>query len=134
MENKTVTLTIDGIQVTVPAHYTVIDAAREAGVNIPTLCYLKDVNAIGSCRLCLVEIQGARGLQAACVSPVAEGQVVKTNTERIRKYRKTNLELIQTLDEVRQIQDEGRAKRQQAEQELAQIEGELKNKLISMRG
>ena len=94
MENKTVTLTIDGVQVTVPAHYTVIDAAREAGINIPTLCYLKDVNAIGSCRLCLVEIQGARGLQAACVSPVAEGQVIRTNTEKIRKFRKTNLELI----------------------------------------
>ncbi len=94
MENKTVTLTIDGIPVTVPADYTILDAAREAGVNIPTLCYLKDVNAIGSCRLCLVEIQGARGLQAACVSPVAEGQVVVTNNEKLRSSRKMNLELI----------------------------------------
>ena len=94
MENKTVTLTIDGVQVTVPADYTVLDAAREAGVNIPTLCYLKDVNAIGSCRLCLVEIEGARGLQAACVSPVAEGQIVRTNTAKLRASRKTNLELI----------------------------------------
>ncbi len=94
MENKTVTLTIDGIQVTVPADYTILDAAREAGVNIPTLCYLKDVNAIGSCRLCLVEIQGARGLQAACVSPVAEGQIVTTNNEKLRASRKMNLELI----------------------------------------
>lgn len=94
MENKTVTLTIDGVQVTVPADYTVLDAAREAGVNIPTLCYLKDVNAIGSCRLCLVEIQGARGLQAACVSPVAEGQVVCTNNAKLRASRKMNLELI----------------------------------------
>ncbi len=93
MENM-VTLTIDGIQVTVPSTYTVLDAAREAGVNIPTLCYLKDVNAIGACRICLVEIQGARGLQAACVSPVAEGQVICTNNEKLRKSRKTNLELI----------------------------------------
>lgn len=94
MENKTVTLTIDGISVTVPADYTILDAAREAGINIPTLCYLKDVNAIGSCRLCLVEIKGARGLQAACVSPVAEGQVVVTNNEKIRSSRQQNLELI----------------------------------------
>lgn len=94
MENKTVTLTIDGISVTVPAEYTILDAAREAGINIPTLCYLKDVNAIGSCRLCLVEIQGARGLQAACVSPVAEGQVVTTNNEKLRASRRQNLELI----------------------------------------
>ena len=94
MENKTVNLTIDGVQVTVPADYTVLEAARFAGINIPTLCYLKDVNAIGSCRLCLVEIEGARGLQAACVSPVAEGQVVRTNTEKLRASRKTNLELI----------------------------------------
>ncbi len=93
MENM-VTLTIDGIQVTVPSTYTVLDAAREAGINIPTLCYLKDVNAIGACRLCLVEIQGARGLQAACVSPVAEGQVVCTNNAKLRASRKMNLELI----------------------------------------
>ena len=89
-----VTLTIDGIQVTVPSTYTVLDAAREAGINIPTLCYLKDVNAIGACRICLVEIQGARGLQAACVSPVAEGQVVCTNNAKLRASRKMNLELI----------------------------------------
>lgn len=89
-----VTLTIDGVQVTVPSTYTILDAAREAGINIPTLCYLKDVNAIGACRICLVEIQGARGLQAACVSPVAEGQVVCTNNQKLRSSRKTNLELI----------------------------------------
>ncbi len=93
MENM-VTLTIDGIQVTVPSTYTVLEAAREAGINIPTLCYLKDINAIGACRICLVEIQGARGLQAACVSPVAEGQVVCTNNEKLRNSRKMNLELI----------------------------------------
>ncbi len=91
---NTVTLTIDGIKVTVPAEYTILEAAREANINIPTLCYLKDVQQIGACRLCLVEIVGARSLQAACVSPVSEGMVVYTNNEKIRKYRKTMLELI----------------------------------------
>ncbi len=91
---NTVTLTIDGIKVTVPAEYTILEAAREANINIPTLCYLKDVQQIGACRLCLVEIVGARSLQAACVSPVGEGMVVYTNTEKIRKYRKTILELL----------------------------------------
>ncbi len=91
---NTVTLKIDGISVTVPAEYTILEAAREANINIPTLCYLKDVQQIGACRMCLVEIEGARALQAACVSPVGEGMVVRTNTEKLRKSRKTILELI----------------------------------------
>jgi NADP-reducing hydrogenase subunit HndD len=91
---NTVNLTINGVKVTVPANYTILEAAREANINIPTLCYLKDVNQIGACRLCLVEIKGARGLQAACVSPVGEGMEVKTNTEKLRMYRRFNLELI----------------------------------------
>ena len=93
-ETKMVTLTIDGVQVTVPSTYTILDAAKEANVNIPTLCYLKDVNQIGACRLCLVEIEGARGLQAACVSAVGEGMIVRTNTEKLRHARKLNLELL----------------------------------------
>ncbi len=91
---NTVTLTIDGIQVTVPSTYTILEAAREAHVNIPTLCYLKDVNEIGACRICLVEVERARGLQAACVSPVGEGMVVRTNTPKLREARKLNLELL----------------------------------------
>ena len=66
-----VTITIDGIKVTVPENYTVLEAAREAHINIPTLCYLKDVQQIGACRICLVEIKGARAYQAACVAPIA---------------------------------------------------------------
>ncbi len=89
-----VTLTIDGIKVTVPSDYTVLEAAREANINIPTLCYLKDVQQIGACRMCLVEVVGGRGLQAACVSPVSDGMVVRTNTEKIRNSRKTILELL----------------------------------------
>ena len=91
---NTVKLTIDGIQVEVPANYTILEAAREANINIPTLCYLKDINEIGACRLCLVEIKGARALQASCVSPVGEGMEVWTNNEKLRKARKLNLELI----------------------------------------
>lgn len=89
-----VTLTIDGVKVTVPADYTILEAAREAHINIPTLCYLKDVNEIGACRLCLVDIKGARALQAACVSPVGEGMEVTTNNAKLRKARKLNLELL----------------------------------------
>ncbi len=89
-----VTLTIDGIQVTVPSNYTILEAAREAHITIPTLCYLKDINQIGACRICLVEVAGARGLMASCVTQVGEGMEVKTNTEKLRKARKLNLELL----------------------------------------
>ena len=91
---STVKLTINGIQVEVEEGSTVLDAAVQAGVKIPTLCYLKDVNAIGACRMCLVEIKGARAWAAACVQPAAEGMEVYTNTPALRKARKTTLELI----------------------------------------
>ena len=92
MENM-IALTIDGVSVEVPAGTNVLEAARKAGVHIPTLCYLKDINEIGACRMCVVDT-GARSLQAACVLPAANGMVVKTNTPAIRKYRKTLLELV----------------------------------------
>ena len=88
-----VTLTIDGVQVSVPAGTTVLEAARAANVKIPTLCYLKDINESGNCRICVVD-SGARSLQAACVLPVAPNMVVKTNTPAVREARKVNLELI----------------------------------------
>ncbi len=88
-----VKLTIDGVSVEVPAGTTVLEAAKAAGINIPTLCYLKDINQIGACRLCVVDT-GARSLQAACVLPVAPNMVVKTNTPAIREARKINLELL----------------------------------------
>ncbi len=93
MENM-ITLTIDGISVTVPEGSTVLEAARAAHINIPTLCYLKDVQQIGACRICLVEIEKQRGLCAACVMPVAEGMVVRTNTQKLREQRRINLELL----------------------------------------
>ncbi len=92
--NKMVNLKINGQDVSVPEGSTILDAAREVGINIPTLCYLKDINEIGACRMCLVEVKGARGLQAACVYPVTEGLEVFTNSEKARKARRMTLELI----------------------------------------
>ncbi len=88
-----VTLTIDGVKVEVPAGTTVLEAAKQAHINIPTLCYLKGLNEIAACRICVVDT-GARALQAACVLPVAPNMVVKTNTPAVREARKVNLELI----------------------------------------
>ena len=93
MENM-VNIKINDKEYSVPANSTVLEAARYAGIDIPTLCYLKDINEIGACRLCLVEVKGARGLAAACVYPVNEGMEVYTNTPKIRQTRKTNLELV----------------------------------------
>ena len=89
-----VNLTINGIPVQVPAGSTVLEAAQKAGIRIPTLCYLKDINAIGACRMCVVEIKGARSWAAACVNPVGEGMEVYTNTPELRKARKQTLELM----------------------------------------
>ena len=88
-----VNVTIDGVAVQVPAGTTVLEAAHQANIHIPTLCHLKDINAIGACRMCVVDI-GARALAAACVMPVSEGMVVKTNTPNVRAARKAVLELI----------------------------------------
>ena len=95
MDNM-ITLTIDGVQVSVPAGTTVLEAARKANIKIPTLCYLKELNAIGACRMCVVDT-GARALQAACVLPATEGMVVKTNTPKLRQYRKTLLEMLLSI-------------------------------------
>ncbi len=89
-----VNLKINGIAVSVPEGSTILQAAKLANVRIPTLCYLKETQCIGSCRMCLVEATGARGLVAACVYPVSEGMEVRTNTPKVRKSRKTTLELI----------------------------------------
>ena len=89
-----INLKINGIAVSVPEGSTILDAAKLAGIRIPTLCYLKDVQCVGSCRMCLVEATGARGLVAACVYPVSEGMEVRTNTPKVRKSRKTTVELI----------------------------------------
>jgi NADP-reducing hydrogenase subunit HndD len=87
-------LTIDNIPVTVPEGTTVLEAARSAGIKIPSLCFLKGINEIGACRICVVEVKGARSLMASCVYPVSEGMEVHTNTERVRHSRRLTLELI----------------------------------------
>ena len=91
---NTVNVKINNREYAVPANSTVLEAARYAGIDIPTLCYLKDINEIGACRLCLVEVKGARGLVTACVYPVNEGMEIFTNTPKIRNARKMNLQLV----------------------------------------
>ena len=91
---RKVNITIDGISLYVPDTYTVLEAAKEANISIPTLCFLKDINEIGCCRMCVVEVKGSKALQAACMYPVKEGMEVLTHTTRVRKARKTTLELI----------------------------------------
>ena len=91
---ETVKLTINGIPVEAPKGSTILEAARAANIEIPSLCYLKDVNCIGACRVCVVELKGRNGLVAACVYPVEEGMEVLTNTPKVRASRKTTIELI----------------------------------------
>lgn len=99
MDQNMVSLRINDIPVTVPAGTTVLEAARSAGFNIPSLCFLKDINEIGACRICVVEATGARGLVTACVYPVAEGMEIQTNTARVQKARRTTLELLLSTHE-----------------------------------
>ena len=89
-----VNVKINGKEYTVPAGSTILEAARIAGINIPTLCYLKEINAIGACRICVVEVKGARSLVAACVFPVNEGMEIFTNSPKVIEARKTTLKLI----------------------------------------
>ena len=88
------TLTIDGIDVAVEAGSTILEASREAGVKIPTLCHLEGVSNVGACRVCLVEVEGIKKLLPACVTPVSEEMQVHTNTPRLQEYRKMAVELL----------------------------------------
>ena len=92
-----VNLKINGIACRAPAGATVLEAAHGAGIAIPTLCYLKELNAIGACRICVVEVKGAKNLVPACVYPIADGMEVYTNTERVQAARRTNLKLILSI-------------------------------------
>ena len=89
-----VNLTINGIPVQAEEHMTILTAAASAGITIPTLCYLKDINEIGACRVCVVEIKGVERLQAACNATVSEGMAVYTNSPKVREARRINVELI----------------------------------------
>ncbi len=92
MEN--ITIKINGIPYSVPNGVTILEACQQNGIDIPTLCYLKEINEIGACRMCVVEVKGARNLAASCVYPVTDGMEVITNSPKIQQYRKTTLELL----------------------------------------
>lgn len=89
-----VKLTIDNCEVVVPEHTTILDAAKSVGIQIPTLCYLRDLNEIGGCRVCVVEVEGCDQLVAACNNYVLDGMVVRTNSPKAREARRTNVQLL----------------------------------------
>ena len=94
MKEKLITLTIDNIEVKVPEGTTILQAARKVGIDIPTLCFLKGINEVGDCRMCIVEIEGRRGLVPSCNTIAEEGMVVRTNTPQINDARRIVLDLI----------------------------------------
>ena len=87
-------VTIDNITVTVPEGTTLLDAAHKAGIDVPTLCYLRGISEIAACRMCVCEVEGARALVAACVYPCTDGMVAHTNTPKLNDYRRKTLQLI----------------------------------------
>jgi len=87
-------LTVNNTPVEVPESSTILDAARKAGFDVPTLCFMKETNEVGACRVCLVEVEGQSKLQASCVTNAREGMVVKTNTKKVRDRVRTNVELL----------------------------------------
>jgi iron-only hydrogenase group A len=89
-----VQLTINGIKVNAEEGMTILDAAKSVGISIPTLCHLKNLDPTGACRICAVEVEGFRGLTPSCAYPVSEGLVVETDSPRVRKARKTIVELL----------------------------------------
>ena len=91
---ETVNIKINGLNLTVPKGSTILEAARQASIDIPTLCFLKEINEIGACRICVVEVKGARSLVASCVYPVADGMEVWTNTPKVLDSRRKTLQLI----------------------------------------
>ncbi len=88
-----VNIKINGVDYSVDSSMTILEAAHSVGIEIPTLCYLKEINAIGACRVCVVEVKGARTLVTACVHPVSEGMEVNTHSPRVHNARRTNLQL-----------------------------------------
>ncbi len=92
MEN--ITIKINGVEISAPAGSTILEAARLANIEIPTLCFLKEINAIGACRICVVEVKGAKSLVTACVYPINEGMEVWTNTPKVIESRKKTLQLL----------------------------------------
>ena len=96
-----VNLTIDGHALSVPKGTTILEAARGIGICIPTLCFLKDINEIGACRVCVVEVEGITRLVTACNNKCEEGMVIRTNSPKVRETRKTNVEFILSQHDAR---------------------------------
>ena len=94
MEENLVTLTIDGVEVKTKKGTTILEAARQVGIDIPTLCFLKDINEMGDCRMCIVEVEGRRGFATSCIQTVEEGMVVHTHTPNVLEARHVILDLI----------------------------------------
>ena len=91
---KTLTLTIDGKSLQAREGQTILEVARENGIKIPTLCYMKHLTPWGGCRLCVVEIQGSSKVVPACTTPATEGSVIIANSDRLRYLRRATLELL----------------------------------------
>ncbi len=89
-----VNIKINGVAMKVPEGSTILEAAHEHGIDIPTLCFMKDVNPVGACRICVVEIKGVKNLMASCVYPVFEGMEVMTHSPRVLDARRKTLQLI----------------------------------------
>lgn len=94
MEKNLVNITIDNQKISVPEGITILEAAKKAGIDIPTLCFLKDINEIGDCRMCVVKVEGRRGFATSCIQKVEEGMVIKTHTPEIIEARHVMLDLI----------------------------------------
>ena len=122
MNNRTVTLTIDGRSLTAPAGATIWEAARSAGIDIPTLCHDPKLEPVAVCRVCVVDVENARTLPAACIRQVEEGMAVRTDTERVRRTRRTLVELLEAG------QPKADDRRKPAEQdELARLSVQLRS-------
>ena len=89
-----VNLTIDNKAISVPAGTTIMEAAEANGIRIPRLCYLKEINEIGACRICVVEVEGMKNLQASCMAKVREGMVIRTHSPKVLEARKVLYELL----------------------------------------
>ena len=94
MEKKMINLTIDDQKIKVPEGTTILEAAKQAGIDIPTLCFLKEINEVGDCRMCIVEVEGRRGFATSCIQTVEEGMVVHTHTQNVLEARHVILDLI----------------------------------------
>ena len=104
-DNNTVNITIDGQEATVPTGVTILDAAAEQGIDIPHICYHEGVTAPAVCRMCVVEVEGARVLAAGCVAQVGDGMVIDTRSERVETSRRTILEMLNSTVDLSEAPD-----------------------------